>query len=97
MPIYEYRCKQCGVVSDFLQKFSDEPKTQCPSCDQDALEKIVSATCFQLKGTGWYATDFKDKPNTVQKDKPKETVKDKATDKPANKPQSTADSSAKSE
>ena len=89
MPIYEYRCKQCGVVSDFLQKFSDEPKTQCPSCDQDALEKIVSATCFQLKGTGWYATDFKDQPKTTQKDKPKEAVKDK----PAKKPESAGSSS----
>ena len=59
MPIYEYRCSSCGHKLETLQKFSDAPLTKCPSCNADALVKQVSAAGFQLKGSGWYATDFK--------------------------------------
>ena len=59
MPIYEYRCSSCGHKLESLQKFSDAPLTKCPSCNADALVKQVSAAGFQLKGSGWYATDFK--------------------------------------
>ena len=59
MPIYEYRCSSCGHELEALQKFSDAPLVACPSCKADALVKKVSAAGFQLKGTGWYATDFK--------------------------------------
>lgn len=66
MPIYEYQCQQCGHNTELLQKISDEPATQCPSCHQPSLKKMVSAAGFQLKGTGWYVTDFRDK-NKPQK------------------------------
>jgi putative FmdB family regulatory protein len=59
MPIYEYRCSSCGHELESLQKFADAPLATCPSCHKDALVKKVSAAGFQLKGSGWYATDFK--------------------------------------
>ncbi|MGE5731669.1 MAG: FmdB family zinc ribbon protein [Gemmatimonas sp.] len=59
MPIYEYRCTSCGHELEALQKISDAPLTACPSCKSDGLVKRVSAAGFQLKGSGWYATDFK--------------------------------------
>jgi putative FmdB family regulatory protein len=59
MPIYEYRCASCGHELEALQKFSDAPLLHCPSCKADTLVKLVSAAGFQLKGSGWYATDFK--------------------------------------
>lgn len=59
MPIYEYRCSSCGHQQDFLQKLSDPPLTDCPECKQSTFSKQVTAAGFQLKGTGWYATDFK--------------------------------------
>lgn len=61
MPIYEYQCTNCDHHFDLLQKFSDEPITQCPKCTKNTVVKLMSATGFQLKGTGWYATDFKNK------------------------------------
>jgi putative FmdB family regulatory protein len=59
MPIYEYRCSSCSHEFETLQKFSDPLLTRCPSCGVDSLVKKISAAGFQLKGTGWYATDFK--------------------------------------
>lgn len=59
MPIYEYRCDACGFQNEYLQRVGDAPKTVCPQCGQQALRKLLSAAGFQLKGTGWYATDFK--------------------------------------
>jgi putative FmdB family regulatory protein len=59
MPIYEYRCAACGHQQEFLQKVSDAPMSVCPKCGKPALEKMVTAAGFQLKGSGWYATDFK--------------------------------------
>jgi putative FmdB family regulatory protein len=59
MPIYEYRCSACGFEKDALQKMSDPPLVECPRCGKPALVKLVSAAGFQLKGSGWYATDFK--------------------------------------
>jgi putative FmdB family regulatory protein len=59
MPIYEYRCSSCGHELEALQKFSDAPLTTCPSCSAATLVKQVSAAGFHLKGSGWYATDFK--------------------------------------
>jgi putative FmdB family regulatory protein len=61
MPIYEYECSACGHQLEAIQKMSDEPLTDCPTCHKQALQKLVSAAGFQLKGTGWYATDFRDK------------------------------------
>lgn len=59
MPIYEYHCAACGQRHDALQKFSDAPLTDCPACGAAALSKALTAAGFQLKGSGWYATDFK--------------------------------------
>lgn len=61
MPIYEYQCASCGHTLEEFQKMSDQPLTDCPACHNPSLGKIVSAAGFQLKGTGWYATDFKNK------------------------------------
>ena len=60
MPIYEYRCSACGHEFEILQKISDQPLTECPACGKAALAKLVSAAGFQLKGSGWYVTDFRD-------------------------------------
>ena len=59
MPIYEYQCSKCGHQMEVLQKMSDEPLVHCPSCQDDGLQKLVSAASFRLKGGGWYETDFK--------------------------------------
>ena len=61
MPIYEYRCTSCGHELEALQKLSDAPLTDCPACHGATLSKKVSAAGFQLKGSGWYVTDFRDK------------------------------------
>lgn len=62
MPIYEYECKDCGHQFETMRKVSDGPLTKCPSCGRDSLQKLVSKVAFRLKGTGWYETDFKNKP-----------------------------------
>lgn len=59
MPIYEYQCQACGHEMEALQKMSDPALVSCPSCNQDALKKMISAAGFRLKGGGWYETDFK--------------------------------------
>jgi putative FmdB family regulatory protein len=59
MPIYEYRCSECGFQDEFLQKLSEPLLTVCPSCGKESFKKLLSAAGFQLKGSGWYATDFK--------------------------------------
>jgi len=59
MPIYAYRCEECGFNKDVLQKVSDPVLSTCPSCGKPAFKKQVTAAGFQLKGTGWYVTDFR--------------------------------------
>ena len=59
MPIYEYRCANCGHQQEFLQKLSDPPHTRCTKCGEETFSKMLTAAGFQLKGSGWYATDFK--------------------------------------
>ena len=59
MPIYEYRCGQCGHALEAIQKMSDAELTDCPSCGEAALGRLISAPSFRLKGGGWYETDFK--------------------------------------
>ena len=68
MPIYEYRCSSCGHQQEFLQKVSDPPRTECPQCHKPSLAKLLSAAGFQLKGSGWYATDFKGKGSAAKAD-----------------------------
>ena len=59
MPIYEYRCQQCGHKLEKLQRMSDEPLRECPACAEPGLKRLISASAFRLKGGGWYETDFK--------------------------------------
>jgi len=73
MPIYEYRCTACGFEKEYLQKLSEPAITDCESCGRPAMAKLVSAAGFQLKGSGWYATDFKNNGS-----KPKATEESKA-------------------
>ncbi|MFN7098386.1 MAG: FmdB family zinc ribbon protein [Gammaproteobacteria bacterium] len=62
MPIYEYKCHVCGYIEDVLQKFSDQPLTICPKCNKPTFNKLISMpAAFDLKGDGWYVTDFKNK------------------------------------
>lgn len=61
MPIYEYRCAACGHHLEALQKMAEAPLRKCPECGKSQLRRLVSASQFRLKGSGWYETDFKDK------------------------------------
>lgn len=91
MPIYEYKCTACQHRLEKLQKMSDDPLKQCPECREPALSKLVSASSFKLKGTGWYETDFKNN----KKSDPSSSAKPAKTDakpeaKNTSKPKSTA-------
>jgi putative FmdB family regulatory protein len=86
MPIYAYRCASCGHAKDVLQKLSDDPLTLCPTCGAATFSKQLTAAGFQLKGSGWYVTDFRDG------DKGKKDAKPDAAEAPAEK---TADAAAK--
>lgn len=73
MPIYEYQCSDCGHQLEALQKMSDDALIHCPECHGETLKKKISAVGFQLKGTGWYETDFKhsgSKPQSKPESKP---------------------------
>jgi len=85
MPIYAYKCSACGHAKDVLQKISDDPLTICPSCGAAAFSKQVTAAGFQLKGAGWYVTDFRSSGDGANSGvgKPKEDGK---TDTPAASP-----------
>ncbi|MBK5931795.1 FmdB family zinc ribbon protein [Halochromatium salexigens] len=93
MPIYAYRCGECGHELDALQKISDPPLTECPACGASALTKQITAAAFRLKGSGWYETDFKkekDKRKNLHQDgeaaKEKGTGEKTAGDKTKEKP-----------
>ena len=86
MPIYEYRCGKCGFQKEFLQRLNEAPLTKCPECGKRALKKMVTAAGFQLKGSGWYATDFRGsgaKPVTKPDKAGAKADKSAAADKPA--------------
>ncbi|MCP5268235.1 MAG: zinc ribbon domain-containing protein [Zoogloeaceae bacterium] len=74
MPIYEYRCESCGSQKDHLQKLNAPTLTVCPACGAETYKKLLSAAGFQLKGSGWYATDFKGGSSAKQESKPAETA-----------------------
>ncbi len=90
MPIYEYRCEACGAPKEAIQRMSDAPLRLCDACGQEALVRLVSKTSFVLKGSGWYATDYKPAPKEAKADAPKEAKAEPAKSEPA-KPSSTAD------
>ena len=68
MPIYEYRCSDCGFQKEYLLKVSEPPMSVCPSCNEATFGKMLTAAGFQLKGSGWYATDFKSAPKAKPAD-----------------------------
>jgi putative FmdB family regulatory protein len=87
MPIYAYRCDACGHAVDLLRKVSDPPLSVCPACGADAFRKQVTAAGFQLKGSGWYVTDFRGGPQASKSD-------GKAEAKPEAKPAAATGKSA---
>ncbi len=93
MPIYAYQCKSCEHEFDALQKISDDPLKTCPECSEESLKKMLTAPAFQLKGTGWYETDFKDKNAQGKKDSSTNSTSSKKDDKTS----SDSSSSSKSE
>lgn len=81
MPIYEYKCSNCGEVFEAFQKISDQPLTECKHC-RGRVEKLISHSSFQLKGAGWYLTDYakKSQPSGSSSDSAKTTAKPAASD-----------------
>jgi putative FmdB family regulatory protein len=100
MPIYEYQCDNCGKTEEAIQKFSDAPLTSCSNCSGN-LHKLISQSSFHLKGTGWYVTDYADKPKTTSSSSDKtdktSSSSDKTDKKESIKPAETSDTSKKSE
>ena len=86
MPIYAYKCSACGYAKDVLQKISDAPLTECPQCQQASFSKQLTAPGFQLKGTGWYATDFRGGTTPAATDKAESKPADAAAATPAAAP-----------
>ncbi|MGH8752156.1 MAG: FmdB family zinc ribbon protein [Burkholderiales bacterium] len=99
MPIYEYRCQACGAKKEVLQKISGKPLKECSECGKASMTKMISAAGFQLKGSGWYATDFKSgaKPqaeatkNETRKNEPKKDQSKKDGAKPSGDAKAKAD------
>jgi putative FmdB family regulatory protein len=98
MPFYEYECQACKFYTEVMQKITDAPLTQCPSCGKRALKKLVSAPVFRLKGGGWYETDFKgdteNKRNLAGADKEETKAEPKAEPKADTKAEAKADGNA---
>jgi len=92
MPIYEYRCSSCGFQKEYLRKLSDPVLTDCPECGKQTFSKMLSAAGFQLKGSGWYATDFKNSgAKPAAKPDAKSTTASGAKDKSDAKPDAKSD------
>ncbi len=87
MPLYEYRCANCGETCELLQKVSEAPAVTCPHCGKDQLKRQISATRFQLKGTGWYVTDFKNKEPTAKTDSKSESSPPSSEENKTQKPE----------
>ena len=95
MPIYAYKCESCGHAKDVLQKMSDPVLTDCPACGAPAFKKQLTSAGFQLKGSGWYVTDFRDGKGGADKPKDGEKSKESAGTEKADTPApSTADAAA---
>ena len=85
MPIYEYRCQACGHQEEFLQRVNEPALTECPVCRKPTFQKLLSAAGFQLKGSGWYATDFKNKSSKPAEKKTDDKSESKSDAKPEKK------------
>ena len=95
MPIYEYKCRSCEHQFETIQKFSDDPLTECPACKQHELKKLVSAAAFHLKGNGWYATDFKNGNNKDKADETEKSASEKESKSETSEPSNKVDKDAK--
>jgi len=91
MPIYAYKCESCGFAKDVLQKMSDAPLSACPQCSASSFKKQLTAAGFQLKGSGWYVTDFRGGNNGAAAAKPDES-KAASSGESGNKPADAASS-----
>ena len=78
MPIYEYQCGSCEHKLEVIQKISDSPLKLCPACNSPSLKKLISASAFKLKGSGWYETDFKNSQKSPEKNQKSENKIDKS-------------------
>ena len=96
MPIYEYKCAGCGHEEEHLQKVSEKPLAKCPSCGKKKFKKQLSAAGFQLKGSGWYATDFKSSGKKAEEKKPETKAEAKTESKPEKKSETKSESKAAS-
>ena len=94
MPIYAYRCESCGHAKDVLQKISDPLLTSCPACGAEQFKKQVTAAGFQLKGSGWYVTDFRGGASAAGSESGKDPDSDKTTGDKTSDASSTAGSAA---
>jgi len=100
MPIYEYECPVCGVI-EVMQGINEKPLAKCPSCHRRKVKKLISESCFQLKGSGWYATDYAGKGNgnggngKASKHSETETSSTSKSTTPSDSPAKTPDSGAK--
>lgn len=83
MPIYDFHCTSCGHKLELLRKISDASTTTCPNCNQETFNKMLSAPSFQLSGSGWYATDFKDKSPNIASSKAASDTSASTLDSPA--------------
>jgi putative FmdB family regulatory protein len=100
MPIYEYRCSSCGFQKEYLQKVNDPVMSVCPECGRETFSKMLSAAGFKLKGSGWYATDFKNsgaKPAAKTEAKTEAKTDAKTGDKAAAKSDAKDSSTGKSD
>ncbi len=98
MPIYAYKCGSCGHAKDVLQKISDAPLTECPACGASSFSKQITAAGFQLKGSGWYVTDFRNGSSAAPASDTAKTGDSKPADKTESKPaDGAAPSSSKSD
>jgi putative FmdB family regulatory protein len=95
MPIYAYKCESCGHAKDVLQKISDAPLTDCPACGASSFRKQLTAAGFQLKGSGWYVTDFRNGGGAAASTTASTSTATGATDAPAAAP-AAADTTAAS-
>lgn len=96
MPIYEYQCQDCQHKLEVMQRMSDSRLTTCPTCGKESLKKLVSAVGFQLKGTGWYETDFKGKPKAPRGGDGDSGSSDSSPSSSESKPDSKSDSKSES-
>lgn len=96
MPIYEYRCEACGHQDEHLQKLSEAPLSVCPACNKSTYRKQLSAAGFQLKGSGWYATDFRNSGRKPAEKSAKSETKAEAGGTAEAKPESKSDAKPES-